>query len=320
LPLAFINNASQSSLTAMKIGYGNSLKTFQQLLTEGGQDFAKLAGGTLDQIMRDIQGIAGPSKVSELVLRRMTPFAKEEGFNRRFAALGGKVYAEDLLARLRDPNVSPVQAERLRRGIREMGIEPMEVLARNGYTLDELYKAGRYLKNTTQFQTGVKDLPLGWTGPYGRFLAQLSNFGFKSGEFIWNDVFKEAGRYAASGGKQGNIMPFVRYLLTAPVVGEIFADVASTVKGTDRPENQALRQLENVAYIGGLGIAYDAWRAALYGTTSLYRRLVGPQLSDIIETVGAGVTAAKTGSTKPLVRQAKALSPVAGAILRRTED
>jgi len=320
LPLAFINNASQSSLTAMKIGYGNTLKTFQGLMTEGGQDFAKLAAGTLDQIMRDIQGIAGPSKVADVVLRRATPFATIESFNRRFAALGGKIYAEDLLARLRDPSVSPVQAERLRRGIREMGIEPMEVLGRGAYTLDELYKAGRYLKNTTQFQTNVKDLPLGWTAPYGRFLAQLSNFGFKSGEFIWNDIFKEAGRYAASGGKTGNIQPFVRYLLTAPVVGEVFADVSSAIKGTDRPENVALRQLENVAYIGGLGIAYDAWRAALYGTTSLYRRLVGPQLSDVIETVGAGVTAAKQGSAKPLLRQAKALSPVAGMIIRRTEE
>ena len=103
-------------------------------------------------------------------------------------------------------------------------------------------------------------------------------------------------------------------------MGEVFADVSSAIKGTDRPENAALRQLENVAYIGGLGIAYDAWRAALYGTTSLYRRLVGPQLSDVIETVGAGVTAAKQGSAKSLLRQAKALSPVAGMIIRRTEE
>lgn len=320
LPLAFINNASQTALTTMKIGYGNTFKTFQEMLTQGGQDFAKLAAGTLDQIMRDINGIAGPSKISEVILGKLTPFAKIESFNRRFAALGGKVYAEDLLQRLREPGQTPVQAERLRRAIREMGIEPMEVLGRGAYTMDELFKAGRYLKNTTQFQTGVKDLPLGWTAPYGRFLAQLSNFGFKSGEFIWNDVFKEAGRYAASGGKAGNIQPMVRYLLTAPLVGEAFADVSSAIKGTDRPDNVALRQLENVAYIGGLGIAYDAWRAALYGTTSLYRRLLGPQISDVIETLGAGVTAAKQQSAKPLLRQAKALSPVAGAIIRHTEE
>ena len=320
LPLAFINNASQPALIAMKIGYGNTLKAYQELLTEGGKDFAKLAAGTLDQVMRDIQGVAGPSTVSNVVLGKLTPFTRVEQFNRRLAAIGGKVYAEDLLRRLQTPGTSPVEAERVRRAMRQMAIEPMEVLRRGGYTLDELFKAGRYLKNTTQFQTGIKDLPLGWTGPFGRFIAQLSNFGFKAGEFIWNDIFKEAGRYAASAGKEGDIRPFVRYLLTAPIVGEAFADISSGIRGTERPENPALRMAENVAYVGGLGIAYDAWRAALYGTTAMYRRLLGPQISDVVETGSAVFNAARQQSTDPLKKQLKAISPITGTIIRQTES
>jgi hypothetical protein len=155
----------------------------------------------------------------------------------------------------------------------------MEALRRGSLTEDELIGAGRHMIAMTQFKTQVKDLPLNWTNPLGRLLMQFSTFAFKSGKFIADEVFKEA--------RHGNFKPFLTLALSAPILGEGVADIKAMIAGRDRPESLLARIAENYAYVGALGIFYDAFKSAAYGEVGLLRRLVGPTVSDLT-TLGAG--------------------------------
>ncbi len=301
---AVIANASQSNMTALITGYGNLAKGFQELQTQGGKDFARLAGATIEQTMRDLNEALGVGKFGSTVLK-YTGFSKVEQFNRMLAANSGKVFAHDLVAKLKD-GATGRAADTYRRHLRALGIEPMDVI-KQGFTLtqDQELSAARSVIARSQFKVRPQELPLYWHGPLGKFVTQFSSFAFKAGKAINDEVVREA--------RQGNYKPLARFLLVTPLVGEVFADAQALVKGgKDRPDNIVARVADNYASIGALGLAWDAFRSTGYGEVGVLRRMVGPNLSDLAQ-IAYGLR-----NPKQLGRVAVQNIPVIGPALRPT--
>jgi hypothetical protein len=276
---AVIANASQSNLTGLVTGYNNLYKGFQELRTTAGKDFARLAGATIEQTMRDMNEALGVGKFGGKVLE-LTGFSRVEQFNRMLAANSGKMFARDLVQRLHN-GATGHMAEQYKRHLRKMGIEPMDVLARGVLTPDEEIKAARSVIERTQFKVRPQELPLYWNGPLGKLVTQFSSFGFKAAKAINEEVLREA--------KQKNFAPLVRFMLVSPLVGEVFADIQSVAKGgKERPENIIGRIADNYASLGAFGLFWDAFRATGYGELGILRRAVGPTVSDLTQ-VAAGI-------------------------------
>jgi hypothetical protein len=298
---AVIANASQSNLTGIVTGYKNLVRGFMELQTQGGKDFGRLAGATIEQTMRDMNDAMGVGKFGTKVLE-LTGFSRVEQFNRMLAANSGKAFANDLIGRL--TTATGRKADTYKRHLRAMGIEPMDVIARGGkLTPEEEIRAGRSVIERTQFKVRPQELPLYWNGPMGKLVTQFSSFGFKAAKAINDEVIKEV--------RQGNYAPLARFLLVTPVVGEVFADIQSVAKGgKDRPEDALGRLVDNYASVGAFGLFHDAFRATGYGEVGALRRLVGPTLSD------AAQIAAGFRDPKMLAKLALQNIPIVGPALR----
>jgi len=302
---AVIGNASQTNMTALITGYNNVRKGFQELLTQGGKDFGRMAGATIEQTMRDLNDALGVGKFGGAVLK-YTGFSHVEQFNRLLAANSGKMFAQDLASKL-GAGATGKAADTFKRHLRTMGIEPMELASRGWkLTKDEELKAARSVIERSQFKVRPQELPLYWNGPIGKLVTQFSSFGFKAAKAINDEVIKEA--------KQGNFAPLARFLLVTPVVGEVFADVQTLAKGKDmkdRPEGMLGRLADNYASIGAIGMFYDAFRASGYGELGILRRMAGPTISDVAQ-IAAGIR-----EPKRLAKMATSNVPVVGPAASR---
>lgn len=299
---AVIANAAQPNQIGLITGYMNMYKGLRELQTEHGKDFSRLAGATIEQAMRDLIEATGPGKFGTAVLK-YTGFTKVEQFNRMLAATSGKAFAQDLASKLQ--GATGRGAETIKRHLRAMNIEPMDVIQRGfKLTQEEELKAARSIISRSQFKVRPQDLPLYWNGPLGKLVTQFSSFGFKAAKMINEEVIQEA--------RQGNVKPLVRFLLVTPFVGEIIADVQSLVKNRDRPEELWKRIAENYAAVGAFGLFYDAFRSTSYGEVGVLRRIAGPSISDVAQLV------ASTQDPKMAARAALQNIPVAGPALRTT--
>lgn len=271
---AVIANASQSNLTGIVTGYGNLLKGFNELRTQSGQEFARLAGATIEQTLRDMNDSLGVGQFGGKVLKA-TGFARIEQFNRMLAANAGKIFAHDLINKIKANGSHPL-ADTWKRHLRTMGIEPMDVLQR-GWQLskDEELKAARSVIARTQFKVRSQELPLFWNGPMGKLVTQFSSFGFKATKAIKDEVVNET--------RKGNLAPLARFVLVTPIVGAGVAKVQDLVKGHDAPETWTESIIEAYASVGAMGLFYDAWRASTYGEVGVLRRMVGPNISDFAQ-------------------------------------
>jgi len=303
LSTSVIANSSQSVMTDMVVGHGNLIRGLDAMLTKAGQQFGRQAGATLDQTRRDLSSTTGTGAFAGAVLK-YTGFTKVEQYNRMLAANSGRAFVHELVDKLR--NGAPNQLDEVKRHLRTMGIEPMEIIAR-GYNLtlaDEL-KAARSVISRTQFKIRPQDLPLFWSGPWGSLISQFASFGFKAAKAVNDDLVKEA--------RRGNFKPMARLLLVAPIVGEGVRDIQSLVKGTERPDDLIERLADNVAGVGAFAIYEDAFRAASFGELGVSRRVLGPTLSDAAGIVGA----VGTGDLKQLGKTAAQKVPVIGSQLRK---
>lgn len=310
---AVIANAGQTNLTALVTGYRNVYEGFRQLRTTEGKKFARLAGATIEQTMRDLNESLGVGRFGSKVLE-MTGFSQVEQFNRMLAANSGREFARDLVARLKGGALGNA-AEEYKRHLRTMGIKPMEVMGR-GYRLtqEEELSAARSVIERTQFKVKPQDLPLYWSSPLGKLVSQFSSFAFKAGKSIKDEVFAQA--WNKGDWMNGNWKPLVRFALATPVLGEVFAGVQAFLRGKERPENTLERLAENYAVMGTIGLFYDAFRAASYGEVGVLRRLAGPTISDAAQLVAGGYEAVVEGKGAPLGKQITQNIPIIGPSLR----
>ena len=301
---AVIANASQSVMTDMVVGHGNLVRGFQAARTQHGKEFGRLAGATIDQTMRDMESTIGRNPFANAVLK-YTGFTSVEQYNRMLAANSGRAFAQDLVEKLRTG--TPGTGDELKRHLRKMGIEPMDVVGR-GYklTLDEELKAARSVIQRTQFSVRPQDLPLFWTGPFGSLVTQFSSFGFKAAKAINDDLLHEA--------YKGNFKPLARMALLAPIAGEVVRDVQHFTKGKeqkDRPTGLA-RLADNASGVGAFGLFADAAISGSRGELGVARRIMGPTVSDAAVFGGAVLS----GNWKQLGKQTAQNVPVIGSPLR----
>jgi hypothetical protein len=302
---AVLANMSQSNLTGIVAGYGNLYRGLQQLRTEGGQDFARMAGATIEQTLRDLVEGIGVGSFGSKVLSA-TGFTKVELFNRMLAANSGREFARDLVSKLA-ANPTGRGADVWKRHLQQMNIDPMEVM-KQGFRLspEQEISAARSIIERTQFKVRPQELPLYWQGPMGKLLTQFSSFGFKAMTALKDEVYMEA--------KRGNFTPLARFALITPIWGEAIAGAQSLLRGKEgeRPDNMLKRLAEDYAAVGGLGLAYDAWRSAQYGEVGVLRRMAGPGAGDIAQ-IAAGILG---NDPKMLQKLALQNIPVVGPTLR----
>lgn len=301
LGLAPVANASQSTLTAIKTGVGNTAKAIGQSFTKGGQEFANRTGAVLDssleQLMRESAGSGG---VGSKFLKAIG-FTATEKFNRVVAANAGKNYVKQMANKLlKNPS------DRLaRRALSELRINPETVIKNGGLLFDDLLKAGSGIVRKTQFKSGVLDLPLFFNSPEGKILTQFKTFAFNHTKFIKEAILEETAR--------GNFEPMIRAIALMPVVGEGVGDVRAVLTGRKRDKKGLERIAENMANVGGLGILTDIWNSARYKNLAGF--FTGPTFSTLSE-FGQGAVQAAEGNADPLVKSTLRQVPVAGPLLK----
>ncbi len=245
----------------------------------------------------------------------------------------------------------------LERHMRDLDLDPATILDRSrtlsdaqlregGHllTVDEQRLAGLRMVEITQFRPSAGELPLFWDHPWGRVLTQFKRFAYKQGQLIARAVVGEA--------LHGNLKPLLVFLAVFPIVGEGVADIrlllrhgaSAAYRGykregvggalsdflrvipSERPRNVIERGLENLAYVGGAGLASDLIRAleARSPRDAVASVLGGPSGSDVLTFLSgvgrsyADIVAAQAGKRttftgpRQLARQAVGLTVTPG--------
>lgn len=327
------SNAAQKANVALKTDLTTFGRTFFKYMSGASRaemvDFTKRAGGLLEQGFRDLAEYAGAREgtIGETTLRR-TGFMGVEGGNWVFSAAAGREWARDLsaaYARLSGKNVdAPLIGYFRRRGLAsierhmdELGLDKAAILERAEgkqplLTKDDELLAGLRMAKLTQFGPDAGEIPLFWSHPWGRVLVQFSNFAYRQGNLVYKTITEEA--------KHGNLKPLLVFLSVFPVIGEGVADIRYLVRrgpaagyegfkkeGTpgavrgffgvlsDRPTDPIERAMENMAYMGGIGVASNLIRAmeARNLAEAAGSTLFGPTLTDVVETVASGLQTAR---------------------------
>ena len=257
LTFASIANASQPVNTLMFTNFKSFAKGFQRALTQEGRDFALKTGAALEstirQIMEEAGGAYGNWAQKSL---KYTGFTATEKFNRILSANMGKVFVEDIVAKgMKRGSFKDIEI----RALKKLALNPEKILANKGLSERELLTAGKLVSDITQFRHGAMELPLWWTSAGGRIVTQFKKYAYNQTRFLWENMVKEAGK--------GNLKPLLIFLTAFPVLGEMVGDVRALIGAKKRPsfkEQPIQRLIENISWVGGMGIALDYLRALRY--------------------------------------------------------
>jgi hypothetical protein len=301
LGLAPISNASQSVLTAIKYGIKNTGQAMGQAFKEGGMDFYNRTAPILDDsIIQIAGGSTGGSSWGAAFLKGIG-FNAIEKFNRVVAANAGKNYAQQVTKKLLGNPYDP----KLRRALLQMRINPDTVIKHGGLNMDQMITAGKEAVRTTQFTSGVLDLPLFFKSPEGKILTQFKNFAFNHAKFIKEAILQEAAR--------GNYEPMIRAVALMPVVGEGVADLRAVLSGRKRDKKGLERIAENITAVGGFGLFTDLWQSAKYKNLGGF--VMGPTFSTAAE-LFEGMVQLVEGKPKSLTKTVARQAPVAGPLFK----
>lgn len=152
---------------------------------------------------------------------------------------------------------------------------------------------GYWMANETQFRGTLLDKPLMTQHPLGKFVLAIRGFAFRQAAFVSRYMFGEAYKWATTGGKEGSIVPLVRFLamgvpmgtaiLTArTLLASLFVTAVSLGMGArsirswddfkhvveerldhgrDAASNTALLLWDALNAVGGWGVITDAARS-----------------------------------------------------------
>lgn len=205
---------------------------------------------------------------------RFTGFTGSEQLNRIMAGGAAAAWAREGLAKsLRRGGLTGEAAVRYRRGLSELGVDAQRVINRGRFLREEMDTIIRNGVRKTQFQAGQLDVPIFWRSPWGRVLFQFKTFAFNQTKLMRDAVFQEAAN--------GNYKPLAYFVGFYPVIGELVADTVTGLKGKDLDERDdgVIRIVQNLAQMGGLGIAYNAVLSGRFGDSAGF--FLGPTASDL---------------------------------------
>ena len=301
LALSAIPNSTQSINTSFVTGLRNLVSGIKDSMTKQGQEFAAITGSTLNTTIDDIirRSTSGSSSWTSQFLEKVG-FTATETMNRTIAANAGKHYVERLSKQLVSDPFNKDAARRLM----ELGLNPRRIIRNGGVNFDELLKGSQQIVNKTQFQSRPIDLPLAWSSPEGRLITQFKTFAFNQTKLIKEAIWGEV--------KRGNMAPLITAVSIMPIIGEGVGDVKSILTGRSRDKIGLDRYIENVAYVGSLGILRDAWGAAEHGKVADF--LGGPTVGDISEAAG-GIYNVLHGKPKQLGKAIVKKIPVFGQLM-----
>jgi hypothetical protein len=291
LPMAFLANASQLTLTTTWLGLRNSMrgaaaitnKARRQELTQSmalHNHILKAMGRSMDD-----EGLALTSleKVADLTLR-FTGFNSIEKFNRIHGAAATQAMIRDRLARGWQGRLRGTRLDTARRMFGDIGLD-FDVLVRDmgEMGVEGFLKSPNFLKmeanamiqgaQKTQFFPGPTRTPAIWKHPLARTFLQFKTFAVGQSRFVRDAILTEYGH--------GNIAPLATYLSMAPIAGELVGDARSLITGRDRSRQGIDRALENMSYVGGLGLFTDVLGQAQWG--NLEGVVLGPTFGNLFD-------------------------------------
>ena len=296
LSLAVIPNLGQSVLTAIKVGVIPVARQLRNLPKQESRDFALRSGSTVAVITRKLMQEIGSRKFGDSVLTATGFTFVEKEINRTLTPLVGRNIIGELYGKLlKNPDDKLVL-----RTLKELRIEPSKLLKLGPQERFQKQAALRLTK-VTQFGEGVRQMPLAVTATYwGKLLYQFKQFPINATRFIVNQVILEA--------KRGNPRPLIRLLTVAPIAGEVIGDISAIIRGKERTTMPAKRYLENIAYIGAIGIVWDLYQSAVYN--NLAGSLAGPTIGTVSEVGGAIANLEEEKLLKTVIRQIPVVGPI----------
>lgn len=309
LPLFALSNVAQSVNTATTTGTARTFKTITKFLTDSGArkemiDYTTRTGELNNSILRDFARDVNAG--SESILSKLTGpgGTNVESFNRIIATNAGKQYAEDMAKRLlANPNDKTAL-----KAFSKLGLDSQTILKQGGLSQGDLIKAGQTLSDITQFKVNQADLPPQFSTTWGKVLFQYKQFAYKQGEFLLNEVAKEA--------TKGNLQPLSRYLIIGGLVGLPIAEIKRRLYGRERPDTPQGIYLEAISSVGGAGILQDMVYAA-QGGQKLLNFVLGPTGGDVVKLAEGIDTARKTGDFTDLARLGTSYIPLFGSTASR---
>jgi hypothetical protein len=264
---AFIPNLSQPVFTAVHAGALNAARGYAAGLTPSGREFAeKILGDMGAELMLGAGGHRkGPGGgLADLVMKPMQFVEKRNRFG---AANAGYYLGQQEFKKLR----KHPDSKKHRKELEDMRVDVDAALQRGSLSeMDEL-RAGQTEVNTTQFRVDATELPLEYTSEYGKLLTQFKSFQFKAGQFVKDEILKEA--------KKGNFKPFLRAALLFPAAGYLVMRMKDAVRfGEQREVEEDIA--DYLAQVGTFGAFADAFASTGRQPVRGLQQLAGPTLGD----------------------------------------
>ena len=334
LPFAAIVNSTQVINTAAEFGVKSFSKQLKGYIKNrvSNREFGAMSG-VIDETLQKAMEMAGAeAKVAQKFLKNVG-FTGVERWNRNITVVTAQDWATNSLDKLLKrydkvvPNINKLD-QKLVRHFDQLGIPNIrKVLDRGRFTQEELSIIGQKAVNSTQFRGSVLDIPLFWSSPQGKVLTQFKSFAWQQGTFIKRIIIDEA--------RQGNVAPFITYMILSQIGGEAVGDIRGILKGDfDFRDDMALweRSIDNFFNVGGFGLTGDLFermfliaRGQWYISTA--DMLTGPTFGDItqgLDSIAKAFGGNWKAATGFVSREAALLAlapqlqniPGAGAILR----
>jgi hypothetical protein len=306
-----LNSVFETDLASTLRATADALGDWKGSLAE-----ARRLGSVIDQMMGDVllAGQPEPGAGSGRELARkfldLTGFTKLDLGMRVVASRAGRYYGEKMLTRLMRNPADRLALHELRRfGFSQPELANMLTklrTIRNPVSIhenfaDELGKIARRATWDSNFRSTMMDLPLRWEDPVGRFLTLFRNFAFKQAIFM-SKMMADKVKLGREAGWQ-HAVPLLATVAISPfLLGEGIGTLKAAVTGRlDERDPQWIaraargeedwrswldRYVENLAYMGSLGMFDSMVRSAWYGDRGLARFLTGPIVGDLLFTIG----------------------------------
>ena len=298
LGLGAITNIGQTTNTFASAGFKNTFGAIKDSFTPQGKEYAERAGvvltDTLQQFSEEALGKGPLTKITAPGFRRV------ERFNRIVAANAGKRLVIEMVDRLKT-NPNDKEATKILQKL--IGNVNIEQILSEGFTPEQLQRAGNNMSNITQFRVRSWDMPMAFNNPYVSLAMQFKSFAYNHADFMAKEVIAPI--------KNGNFAPLIRFTIAGMILGELLQDTKAMLRFRDRPEDLRERLADNITSVGGLGIAGDIVNAASRGPEAVMKWIAGPTLSDIGDIAG-GIGLAAQGKPKTIARFGIRQIPIVG--------
>ena len=328
-----ITNLGGNNNTIMAASLKAFVKGAKQGATAQGKAHAKAQLGLLDDVANYFADAGGSAAIGPKRLLEWLGFSPVERGNRISGFFASQHHMiDDVIPQLKAGN--PRGRSWLRDFIFMGDDEAADVfikgLKKKSYnmTQNDLNDIGRGFVTSTQFKPDVLSLPLWTTSNWGRVLFQFKTFMFRHTALL-SKIYRSAALDSVALAKQGRfveaasaVSPVVRHLGGSVMIGELIGDLRALATGSPRnpdipmldDEKFALlsRLIDNMLWVGGVGIAHDMFTAAQ--NRKFAEWALGPTASDAIEMVQTAAQTAESGNFEPGFRKALRAIPAIGAI------